>query len=263
MKRPNIRERAKAYLNRWEIYSNLIGVTPREVRSAWNEFDRNSDIFYELHTALRAVVGVRESKLGANLKGSSLMERIITGFGPSIPNHELYVLVRLARPNRIIETGVAAGISTTIILSALERNSRGHLWSIDLPNYGPEGYLNADGIRELVQVPPGKKPGWIVPDHLRHRWDLLVGRSSDVLPTIVKKIGSLDFFYHDSEHSEANMIFEYRTAWQNLELGGILYSDDVIWNRAFEDFSTSVGVQPSLTPSGRGAIKRGTGNPTG
>ena len=45
-----------------------------------------------------------------------------------------WCLARHLCPARVIETGVARGLSTRILLEALERNAgRGHLWSIDLP----------------------------------------------------------------------------------------------------------------------------------
>ena len=37
------------------------------------------------------------------------------------------------RPEAVIETGVAHGVTSRIVLEALNQNDRGHLWSIDLP----------------------------------------------------------------------------------------------------------------------------------
>ena len=34
---------------------------------------------------------------------------------------------------KVVETGVAHGVTSRFILEALERNGRGFLWSIDLP----------------------------------------------------------------------------------------------------------------------------------
>ena len=38
------------------------------------------------------------------------------------------------RPSVVVETGVARGVTSRIVLEALNRNERGHLWSIDLPH---------------------------------------------------------------------------------------------------------------------------------
>jgi predicted O-methyltransferase YrrM len=47
----------------------------------------------------------------------------------------LYIICRVVKPMTIIETGVAAGLSTSYILYALEKNRCGELHSIDMPNY--------------------------------------------------------------------------------------------------------------------------------
>ncbi len=47
----------------------------------------------------------------------------------------LYTLVRMQKPENIIETGVASGRSSMAILSALKDNKKGRLYSIDLPQF--------------------------------------------------------------------------------------------------------------------------------
>lgn len=42
------------------------------------------------------------------------------------------VMTLHTRPEVVIETGVAHGVSTRIVLEALTQNDLGHLWSIDL-----------------------------------------------------------------------------------------------------------------------------------
>src|SRR5205085_9625877 len=55
----------------------------------------------------------------------------------------LYALIRARRPSVIIETGVCNGVSSAVILTALERNQHGHLYSIDLPEFA-----NAEGTNQ-------------------------------------------------------------------------------------------------------------------
>ena len=46
----------------------------------------------------------------------------------------LYILLRGIKANKIVETGIANGVSTYYILSALKKHGRnGHLYSIDMP----------------------------------------------------------------------------------------------------------------------------------
>jgi len=144
----------------------------------------------------------------------------------------LYALVRHVRPIRAVETGVHRGKSTVAILAALRRNGGpGRLISIDLPQTVP--WTNADGKIEKATVPEGAT-GHLVPASWKDRWDLRLGNARDLLPKAVE--GGIQFFHHDSEHSDAHMTFEYETAWTALDVGGILATDDVNWSPAWGRF---------------------------
>lgn len=133
----------------------------------------------------------------------------------------LYLLVRLTKPNWIIETGVASGASSVYLLRALHDNNYGMLVSIDLP---PDN------------LPKGKTVGWVVPESLKSRWRLHIGDSKNLLGPVLNEIGKIDNFIHDSLHTYEHMIWEFRTAWQYLCPGGFLLSHDVGVNEAFFDF---------------------------
>lgn len=135
----------------------------------------------------------------------------------------LYAIVRSIKPCIFIETGVASGTSSYVILQAMERNGKGVLFSIDYPGSWD---FNADG----------KESGWIVPEYLRVRWDLMIGKSSDLLPGLLARQQFMDVFYHDSDHSYDNMILEFNIAWDYIRPGGMLVSHDIDWNSAFHDF---------------------------
>jgi hypothetical protein len=45
----------------------------------------------------------------------------------------IWCLTRHLKPRRVVETGVAHGVTSRFILEALYRNREGHFWSIDLP----------------------------------------------------------------------------------------------------------------------------------
>jgi len=137
----------------------------------------------------------------------------------------VYACIRAMKPTVMVETGVASGSSTCYILHAMELNRKGLLYSIDLPN--------AD---KGAPIPKDKETGWLVPFKLRHKWKLILGQSQEKLPLLLKDFGSIDAFLHDSEHTYETMMFEYKTVWPFLREGGILLSDDVRWNRAFNDF---------------------------
>lgn len=154
------------------------------------------------------------------------LERSAAGAGLSYKEAIIYLLVRRYKPRLMIETGVANGATSYCILRAMRDNGVGSLISVDYPMYKA-----AKG--DPFHLPVGKRPGWLVPDELRGRWRLLLGKSGDILP---KLGGRVDMFFHDSEHSYKNMMFEYNWAIRHMKRGGILLSDDVGWNRAFGDF---------------------------
>lgn len=138
----------------------------------------------------------------------------------------LYVIVRSLKPKVVIETGVAAGVSSAYILKGLEDNNLGMLYSIDypLPHILPKGF----------------EIGCAIPRNLRHRWKLIIGKSKEVLPNLLEELKEIDIFFHDSEHSYENMIFEFKLAWKYLRKGGLLLSDDIFWNNSFFDFAKEV-----------------------
>src|SRR5690348_12083796 len=53
------------------------------------------------------------------------------GFNDGEPEivRAVYCLVRHLKPLKVVETGVARGVTSRFILEALERNGAGHLWS--------------------------------------------------------------------------------------------------------------------------------------
>ena len=74
--------------------------------------------------------------------------------------------------------------------------------------------------------------------------------------SLLKALGSIDAFLHDSEHIYETMMFEYETAWPFLRRGGLLLSDDVHWNRAFRDFVRKSGSRRWMIFDGLGVAAK-------
>jgi len=69
-----------------------------------------------------------------------------------------------------------------------------------------------------------------------------LGDSRDLLPRLLKDLdGSVDVFFHDSDHSYTHMMWEFSTVSPFLSQGGLLVSDDVAGNTAFWDFAVGTG----------------------
>jgi predicted O-methyltransferase YrrM len=129
-----------------------------------------------------------------------------------------YLSCRLLKPEVVVETGVAYGVSSAFILKALQENGRGVLHSVDLPPLRRR-YDEFWGIA----VGEASRPGWSI-----HR-----GSSKRVLPGLLEKLGTVDLFLHDSLHTYRNMRREFEAVWPRLREGGLLLADDVERNRAF------------------------------
>ena len=169
----------------------------------------------------------------------------------SYPNSYLYGFCRRLKPKVIVETGVHYGASSAFILQALHDNNQGKLYSIDLPD---REYLRDDGTlhRDALH---SDRVGWVVPEFLRDRWQLVLGDAKQKLPETLSALGSIDIFHHDSMHTYEHMQFEYKTAWPRLRVGGILMSDDVSWNTAFSDFCHDKDVESHISYGAGWALK--------
>jgi predicted O-methyltransferase YrrM len=170
----------------------------------------------------------------------------------------LYAVLRELQPDVAVETGVANGFSTAFSLLALQANRKGHLHSIDLPRevgreYDAGTFYEGEG---RAGIPPGADSGWLIPEELKERWTLVPGKSQDELPPLLERLGTLDFFMHDSEHSFECMWFEFNAAWPALRAGGVLVSDDVNSTEAFARFAGREGRSPVRLARGMSLLEK-------
>ena len=133
----------------------------------------------------------------------------------------LYLLCKITKPEQVVETGVAYGLSTMYVLQALEENKKGSLHSID-------GVFSPWQTKEMI--------GTAIPSNLKNRWNFHFGSSTKNLNNVLSSMSSVDIFLHDSLHTYKNMMFEFEMAWPYISSGGFLISDDVGDNNAFYDF---------------------------
>lgn len=125
----------------------------------------------------------------------------------------LHAVVRMIRPAVVLETGVANGCSSEVILRALGRNDHGALHSVDI----------------------GDDVGALVTD--RDRWRLHVVDPDDpeAFPRVVAGLSNIGVFFHDADHRYPAQAAEYAAVWPRLPAGGVLLSDDVDASYAFLD----------------------------
>ncbi len=145
----------------------------------------------------------------------------------------LYLLVRAARPNRIVETGVRPGYSTAWMLAALDANREGELTSL-----GPGPTTGrAAGVREIGV-------GQFVAPSLRGRWTLALGNTEERLREILQNSPRIDLFFYDNGPLETRARFELRAAWEVLSDRGLLLAHHVDSNSAWGDFCRLQGLEP-------------------
>lgn len=207
-------------------------------------------LFGKRFDAARWSMGLRELEAG-DLVPMKLVpnRRIVVG---NSAEHTLgkwlYCAVRALRPESIIETGVSHGASSWIILNALHKNRHGRLYSIDLPNHDTNfNYNFSNGVLQT---------GWVVPETLRNRWQLLLGSSGELLPQLLNRLTEIDMFFHDSDHSYANMKFEFGQALPFLAKTGLIISDDVQKNPAFSEFAGEQNLRAIFFRKGGALVNR-------
>lgn len=141
--------------------------------------------------------------------------------------------IRHLRAERVVEAGVARGVSTRLALEAVRDNGRGHLWSIDLP------YVTAQSARQHVLA--------VTPD-LHEHWTFVRGSTRRKLAPLLDQIGPITVFMRDTLPTPRTVLEELETAWAHLNTGGLVISDDVHWGPGFKQFIERHSPQVFLPP---------------
>ncbi len=146
------------------------------------------------------------------------------GGGGGVPL--LYILVRKFLPAVVVETGVAAGFSSGTILTALDKNGAGHLFSSDFPYFrlpNPERFVG-------VVVEPG----------LKSRWSLHLKGDEVNLPQIMANLpAKINLFHYDSDKSYDGRDFAMKAVRPHLAENAIVIMDDIQDNSYFHDYVTA------------------------
>ena len=156
----------------------------------------------------------------------------------------LYGLARALKHDYVIETGVAAGVSTSFFGAALVENGRGRLFSFELPPEAASRRALADGSLYAWHE---QGVGWAIPDEIkrvlgdRHRLILQDVRTG--LPGLLDELPCVDIFFHDDLHTPDHMLWEYEAVWAKLSPQGVLVSDDA--NHGWIKFCADWGFDES------------------
>lgn len=224
--------------------SNLTGSPPGEVGLFVKEIEGDQEFLGHIQDTLRRATEYLPlpTDFMVNEGGNTIFFHCVS----------LYAFVRLVRPKTIVETGGTPGKSSAFILRALQRNTFGHLYTVDLPP--PETEREVRSGEHHSFRPLKAQPNWCVPDSLRQRQTILLGDAKIILSGLLGRLQEIDLFIHDSDHSYAHMLWEFGTAFPFINNKGYLWSDDIGTNSSWIEFCT----QHNLTRSdftGQGVAK--------
>lgn len=136
-------------------------------------------------------------------------------------NQLLYFLTRLLAPRVVLETGVAAGWSTTAFLGGIRANGYGHLYSSDFPYF---------------RIPhPERYVGYLVPEEVKGPWTLLLKGDRRNLEEILLPGVTVDLAHYDSDKSRAGREWFMRRVAGHLAPNAVVVMDDINDNLFFRD----------------------------
>lgn len=151
-----------------------------------------------------------------------ILENIEYDLGGGGAHPLLYFITRYMEPSVVVETGVAAGFSSSSFLTAIKANGRGRLYSSDFPYFripNPEQYV-----------------GIVVEETLRDGWELLIDGDETNLPRIVNSADEIDIFHYDSDKSYSGRKFAISTIASSLSNRSVILMDDIQDNSFFFDY---------------------------
>ena len=150
------------------------------------------------------------------------LENIPYNLGGGADYPLLYFLTRYLSPGNVLETGVAAGFSSYAILSALQKNGKGTLYSSDFPYFrikDPERYI-----------------GIVVEKNLRKNWNLFIEGDENNLPKIFKIVKKIDIFSYDSDKTYSGRSKTLKKVSKFLTENSVIIMDDIQDNSFFYDY---------------------------
>ena len=144
----------------------------------------------------------------------------------------LYSLVRELKPLRGVELGTCLGISTSYQATALARNGKGRLTSLE----GAPAFA-AIAVKNLESL--GLSP----------HANVVVGEFAKTLPSVLAG-GPVDYAFIDGHHDETATLGYFEDFLPHLATPAVLVFDDINWSagmqRAWERISNDERVDVSL-----------------
>ena len=148
-----------------------------------------------------------------NDRANKILPALNVKLGGGASDKLLYFMVRLKKPETIIETGVAAGFSSLSILKAIDFNKKGKLYSSDFPYFR---------LKE-----PEKYIGVLVDRSIYKNWELEIEGDSVNIPRFLNSIEKIDLFHYDSDKSYGGKIKTFELVRPKLSINSVVIFDDI------------------------------------
>ena len=168
-------------------------------------------IFYETKTFIKSI----------EKENQKILSKINVKLGGGANQELLFFLTRFLKPNIVLETGVAAGHSSKVILKAIERNKKGLLYSSDFPYFrikNPEKYI-----------------GILLKEKLKQNWNLAIEGDEINLRRFFKVIKKIDLFHYDSDKSYNGKKKVFNLIIEKMSKGSVMIFDDIQDDTFFKD----------------------------
>lgn len=120
----------------------------------------------------------------------------------------LNALVRMTKPEVVVETGTHKGFSTLMIASALKANGRGRLYTFDLVDHGVTKECEQFGLASVVHF--------------------MKGDSAASISSLSPRVKNIDFLWLDADHSAEAVLKELNAALSMLRSGTLVAFHDII-----------------------------------
>jgi predicted O-methyltransferase YrrM len=137
----------------------------------------------------------------------------------------LHALVRAVKPMKTFETGTHRGFSTLMIASALRANRRGHLFTVDIKDYGVAQECQKFGLQDWVTI--------------------IHDDSAMALRRAAAESSPIDFLWLDADHGTEFVLKEIDAALPALRPGSLVAFHDTLTDaREMEAVRTIAGMHP-------------------
>lgn len=120
----------------------------------------------------------------------------------------LNALVRMTKPEVVVETGTHKGFSTLMIASAIKANGKGHLYTVDMIDHGVLKECERYGVAPFVTFTKSD--------------------SSAMISKLAPRVKNIDFLWLDADHSTEAVIKELNAALPLLRKGTLVAFHDII-----------------------------------